>query len=582
MMPTYAIPLARVRAMNERQAPDAARAAHEAREPYESHEQHEAHNRHEARERSDASAPVRRRARTPAMRRHWRELVELALAADDVYAAAALYPHADEADRKRLGARLFGARRERLALAACTFADGAVLSELARLAAANDDETLKLRLARNPATPGDALALLALLAKEHAAPALRLACLLARHAKAPHALLAKLAAQSEDIGVLRALCENVGVPTELLTLVGQRGIAVLQRLLAIHLATDPQTLLHLWKSTHTSAVRAQVLRHPYCPDALLRTLPSSSAERRSLALQARTPPEILVQLARDEDPGVRRAAALNANTPAGALIGLCFDAQAIVRRVVATRHDLPLKVVDWLIGNADPWVRRTLARNPACPPEWLERLVGDGEAEVRRAVARHPHCPARLVAQLAADPAAWVRAGVALREDLPGALLRRLCADEDIDVLSGIGRHPATPQAQLLRLAAHPAADVRRSVILNRVASRRVLLQLRHEAYPLHRVLVFEHPNLTDADRWRMRFDPDREARARLFAHFGRALGPVVSAAAAPAPLAAAAHAEQPHTDYAHDLEDDAPQHEQPDATGKHDSPPPKQTMESR
>ncbi|WP_245004937.1 hypothetical protein [Paraburkholderia sacchari] len=559
MTPSSATSQDRAHAMHGRHA------RHGTRAMPETHEVHE--------QRAMPAMPEKRarqrRARTPTMRRHWRELVELALGADDIYAAAALYPHADHADRERLGARLFVARRDCLALAACAFAHGAVLAELARLAAANHDETLKMRLARNPATPGDALALFV---DEHEAPARRLACLLARHAKAPHALLATLAAQSEDIEVLRALCENVGVPSELLTLVEQRGIAVLQRLLAIHLATDPQTLLQLWKSTHTGAVRAQVLRHPCCPDSLLHTLPSSSAERRSLALQTRAPAAILAQLARDEDPGVRRAAALNANTPAGALIGLCFDAQAIVRRVVATRRDLPLKVVEWLIGNDDPWVRRTLARNPACPAEWLERLVNDSEAEVRRAVARHPDCPARLVAQLAADPVAWVRAGVALREDLPGALLRRLAADEDVDVLSGIARHHATPQAQLARLAAHPVADVRRGVILNREASRRVLLQLRHEPYPLHRVLVFEHPNLTDADRWRMRFDPDREVRARLFGHFGRALGPLASSAAAPQPAAVSPHP----------LDDDAMQQEQHESDVQHVSPCPTNTMESR
>lgn len=560
MMPSSATPQERAHAMHGRHA---RHRTHAMQETHEKPSMPEKHAKHEKRARQ-------RRPRTPTMRRHWRELVELALDADDIYAAAALYPHADDADRERLGARLFAARRDCLALAACTFAHGAVLAELARLAVANRDETLKMRLARNPATPGDALALFV---DESEAPAQRLACLLARHAKAPHALLSKLASQSEDLEVLRALCENVGVPSELLTLVGQRGITVLQRLLAIHLATDPQTLLQLWKSTLTSAVRAQVLRHPCCPETLLNTLPTAAAERRSLALQARTPATILAQLARDEDPGVRRAAAFNPNTAAGALIGLCFDAQAVVRRVVATRRDLPLKVVEWLIGNDDPWVRRTLARNPACPAEWLERLVNDAESEVRRAVARHPECPPRLVAQLAVDPVAWVRAGVALREDLPGALLRRLAADEDVDVLSGIARHPTTPQAQLARLAAHAVADVRRGVILNREASRRVLLQLRHEPYPLHRVLVFEHPNLTDADRWRMRFDPDREARARLFGYFGRALGPVVTGAAgAPPP---AAH-------FPHPLDDDAMQPEQPENDVQHDSPCPTNTMESR
>jgi hypothetical protein len=42
--------------------------------------------------------------------------------------------------------------------------------------------------------------------------------------------------------------------------------------------------------------------------------------------------------------------------------------------------------------------------------------------------------------------------------------------------------------------------------------------------------MVFEHPNLTEPDRWRMRVDPDSEARARIFGGLGRTLGPVVSA----------------------------------------------------
>ncbi|NPT40426.1 hypothetical protein GNZ12_03670 [Paraburkholderia sp. 1N] len=508
-----------------------------------------------------AETPV---VRTTTTRRHWRELIGLALDADDVYGAAALYPYARAADRERLGARLFGTRRERLALAAFAFAPPAVLAQLAALAAAQHDETLKLRLARNPSTPDGALDVLAAAAQP---VPVRLSQLLARHAHAPHALLASIAAHTDDVSVLHALCENVGVPSNLLTQLEQRGIAMLQRVLAIHLATDAQTLLRLWKTTRASAVRAQVLRHPYCPDTLLHTMPASVAERRSLALHPRAPANALVQLARDDDAAVRRATALNVNTPTGALIALCFDAQASVRRAVAVRDDIPLKVVDWLADDADAWVRRALARNPACPGLWLERFVKDSESEVRRAVSRHPRCPAHLLAMLADDAVPWVRAGVAYRDDLARAVLHRLTADQDIDVLSGVARNPATPQAQLARLAAHPVPDVRRGVILNRHASRRVLLRLRDEAYPLHRVLVFEHPNLTDADRWRMRFDPDSEARARIFGHLGRTLGPVGSAASATSTTKGRRHAHshaisQPTSEA--DSPQDSTQHEPP------------------
>jgi hypothetical protein len=409
-----------------------------------------------------------------------------------------------------------------------------VLARLGAIACESSDTTLKVRLARNPSTPGTALETLAARATGiDVTP--RLSQLLARHAHAPRTLLAAIASQTEDVAVLRALCENVGVPPELLAQLERRGIAPLQRLLAIHLASDAQTLTRLWESTRSSAVRAQVLRHPYCPDTLLRAIPASLPEKRSLALHPRTRADTLTLLARDDDATVRRAAAVNLNAPASALIPLCFDAEPLVRRAVAARDDIPWKVVDWLAGDTDTWVRRALARNPACSLEWLERFVQDSESEVRRAVSRHPRCPAHLLARLAADEVGWVRAGVAYRVDLPRPVLNGLACDTDIDVLSGVARNPATPQARLTQLAAHDVPDVRRGVILNRQATRRVLLPLRHEPYPLHRALVFEHPNLTDADRWRMRFDPDSEVRARIFAYLGRALGARVSRAANPA-----------------------------------------------
>ncbi|ACC75022.1 hypothetical protein PPMP20_00940 [Paraburkholderia phymatum] len=460
------------------------------------------------------------------LRRHWRELMRLALDAPDALACAMLHPHARGAELKRLEARMFGARSERLALAACPYAPSAVLARLCMFATADADSTLATRLARHAATPADGLQTLAAslegLMPEQVAQ--RFAQLIARHPLAPPALLQKIAAHADSIETLRSLCENVGVQPDLLAQLAGRGIAPLQRLLAIHFATDARTLNQLWHSTRESAVRAQVLRHRACPDELLRTVPASSAERRSLASNVRTADEILTALARDDDPAVRRAAATNPATPAGALVLLCFDADSLVRRAVAVRDDLPLKVVEWLAEDGDVWVRSSLARNRACPRSWLDRLARDPDADVRRSVTRHAGCPIALLTLLASDEVAWVRAGVALRDELPGSVLHRLLQDDDIDVLAGVARHRGTPQATLARLAQHASPDVRRAVILNRHAQRRVLLPLRDESYPLHRVLVFMHPSLTDADRWRMRFEPDMEARARMYGHLAGTL----------------------------------------------------------
>lgn len=473
------------------------------------------------------------------LRRHWRELVRLALDASDVFTSAMLYPNATSADRKRLEARMFGSRSDRLALAAFPHAPSVALARLATLAATDADVTIATRLARNTATPAEALQTLAASfvmnrpesEADYRRTVQRVAQLIARHPLAPPVLLATLAASADSIETLRSLCENVGVQTDLLAQLAGRGIEPLQRLLAIHFATDAHTLHQLWRSTRESAVRAQVLRHAACPHELLRSIPASSPERRSLALNVRTTGEILTALARDDDPAVRRAAATNPATPAGALVLLCFDADTLVRRAVAVRDDLPLKVVDWLAEDGDVWVRSGLARNRACPRIWLDRLARDREADVRRSVTRHPACPAPLLTLLAGDEVAWVRAGVALRDELPGAVLHRLIQDTDIDVLAGVARHRGTPQATLSRLAEHVSPDVRRAVILNRHAHRRVLLPLRDESYPLHRVLVFMHPSLTDADRWRMRFEPDTEARARMFGHLAGSLASSLAAA---------------------------------------------------
>lgn len=89
MMPSSATPQERAHAMHGRHA---RHRTHAMQETHEKPSMPEKHAKHEKRARQ-------RRPRTPTMRRHWRELVELALDADDIYAAAALYPHADDADR---------------------------------------------------------------------------------------------------------------------------------------------------------------------------------------------------------------------------------------------------------------------------------------------------------------------------------------------------------------------------------------------------------------------------------------------------------------------------------------------------
>jgi len=470
-----------------------------------------------------------------ASQRHWLELLRRARASDEPFSAAALYPHASEQQRRCLEPRLFGARRDRLLLASAAFVAPAVLERLACLV---DDATQRTRIARNPAAPAEALTRLWCDGARTS-----LAPLLARHPNTPRAILAELGEAAADLDTLCALCENTGSSSDVLATVEQRRIPVLQRLLAVNLATDGATLMALWRATDEEAVRAQILLHDHCPDTLLQTLPASPLERRCLARHARTPAALLARLAGDADVAVRRAATANPATPIAAVVASCFDTDEAVRRTVAARRDLSVTLAACLADDVDDWVRRVLARNPACPTYLLERASADPVLEVRRSVARHPACPASLLDRLSRDAATWVQAAVAYRDDLPLVVLRRLARSTDVDVLAGVGRNPMTSTSRLARLAVHECADVRRAVILNRQTPRAILRVLRQDPYPLHRALAVDHPNLTDADRWRMREDPDVQVRYRVFHHFAWRLG----AAADPVPADAMQHEHHPH-----------------------------------
>ncbi|WP_332673930.1 hypothetical protein [Aromatoleum sp.] len=467
--------------------------------------------------------------------RHWLELLRRARGSDEPFSAAALYPDAGPQQRQLLEPRLFGARRDRLLLASAAFVAPAVLERLASVA---DDETLRVRLARNPSAPAEALGQV----WRDGARA-RLAPLLARHPNTPREILAELGEATTDLDTLCALCENTGSSSDILATVEQRRIPVLQRLLAVNLATDGPTLMALWRATDEEAVRAQILLHQHCPDALLRALPASPLERRCIARHARTPPALLAELARDAEVAVRRATTANPATPVAAIVASCFDTDEAVRRTVAARRDLPITLAACLADDSDTWVRRVLARNPACPSYLLERSAADHDLEVRRSVARHPACPESLLDRLSRDAAPWVQAAVAYRDDLPPAVVRRLARSSDVDVLAGVGRNPETAASRLARLAVHECADVRRAVILNRQTPRAILRVLRQDPYPLHRALAVDHPNLADADRWRMRDDPDIQVRYRVYHHFARQLGPAADATGD----AAMQHEQYPH-----------------------------------
>ena len=147
-----------------------------------------------------------------------------------------------------------------------------------------------------------------------------------------------------------------------------------------------------------------------------------------------TSPEMIEELAEDEDTGVRYEVAKHPNTPADILTKLAEDA-------------------NWK-------VRYEVAMNPKTPVDILKKLADDKDEDVRRAVAKHPNTPADILRKLAKDEDSRVRYGVAINPKIPVDILRKLAEDKDSFVKFGVAKNPNTPVEALRTLAEDKDDDV--------------------------------------------------------------------------------------------------------------------------
>lgn len=121
--------------------------------------------------------------------------------------------------------------------------------------------------------------------------------------------------------------------------------------------------------------------------------------RRLRAMDRSTPPEVLAQLANDEDKEVRGWVANNPNTSAEVLAHLASDDSWQVRAWVAGNSNIPVKILTQLANDADEGVRFAVAQNPNTPAEVIAQLANDADEEVRHWAVRNPNAPAEIRVQ---------------------------------------------------------------------------------------------------------------------------------------------------------------------------------------
>lgn len=455
------------------------------------------------------------------------ELVKLAIAAGDIYSAAAVYEVATGSDKKQLEERLFSKRRDVLLLARWEHTPPSVLKVLAN----STDDAVVMRLDKNPNTPSHALSKLY---ADGGKASLNLSVLIAQHRHTPLSVLESIAKFGDDVESLLAVSKNLGVNADVLGILMTRMVTSHQYdLLKKNVAANPSATTDLLEQIYFGSdayTRAAVIGHVNCPQSLI-----SHAENdddvlvmRQLATDSRVNEAVLTRLASNKDHAVRVSVAGNLATPKVLIRQLIHDDSDAVRRAVAARLDLTASNIQYLMSDRDYWVRLWLARNPKVSRKVLGILAADQHADVRRGIARNPSCPISLLKVLAQDEVAWVRSAVAYQSKSPKALMLTLAEDSDIDVLSGVASNQHTPQRVLQRLITSTEADVRRGVILNKKATRNTLLPLLEDPYYLHRLMLVGSSKLKDKDKWHLHEDPDFQVKFVVFKWFINKINKVI------------------------------------------------------
>ena len=192
-------------------------------------------------------------------------------------------------------------------------------------------------------------------------------------------------------------------------------------------------------------------------------------------------PEMIEELAEDEDRYMRRAVAENLNTTSEALMKLAEDEDVGVRHAVAENRNAPVKAIMKLAEDENERVRSAVAENPRIPVEFLRKFAEDNFFDLRGGVAKNPNTPSEILRKLAEDKDEYVRQKVACNPHTPVEVLMKLAEEENWRVREGIATNSSTPAEILRKFAEDKNAWVRYAVTKNPSAPSEALRKLAED-----------------------------------------------------------------------------------------------------
>jgi hypothetical protein len=288
--------------------------------------------------------------------------------------------------------------------------------------------------------------------------------LIARHPATPPEALAVLAAP-QSLDSIEVLAHLVGNPSTR--------------------ESDREAVTELMQTSRSADVRERLASIRDAPPAVLLSLASDRSPKVRLAVARNpdAPAEALSRLANSRDDEVRWSVLENSGTP-DETVGLIADAMLRseqdsnlldVLKVLRERTGvhLPAKLIEAALDRLsksrvrDPDIRVAAAKDDRCGARTLSRLARSANDDVRAAVAANRSAPPDLLERLAEDVQPRVRAKVAQNSLTPASLIATLSHDQEWHPRAAAAENPRAPQAVLDRLLADPDARVRSAAMKN-------------------------------------------------------------------------------------------------------------------
>ena len=260
-------------------------------------------------------------------------------------------------------------------------------------------------------------------------------------------------------------------------------------------STSPEMIEELAED-EDEEMRKKFAENPKTPVEVLRKLAEDEDRyvREAVAKNPRTHTEVLRKLAKDENWVVRHGVVRNPRTPAEILMRLADDKDMDVRSAVAKNPRTPAEALMKMAGDENCIVKNAVAGNPNAPTEVLMRLAKDGDEYVREAVADNPRTPIEALRKLAEDENKSVKYKVSKNPNTPIEVLRKLAEDEYWLVKMGIAENSNAPVEVLRKLAEDEDKDVREAVAKNPNTPAEALMEMAEDEYADVRYEVANNP----------------------------------------------------------------------------------------